>query len=314
MTTLIHNKYRDFEILCYHRVVEKDTTSLQYPDDGLSIHVKKFEKHLSLFQKNYSIVDLKRNVNDTRHRKKNILITFDDGYKDIVTMVLPLIEKYNIPIVVFITTGPIQNKSEFCWWLDLWQNLVNRTNLTLTITGQIEVFELKTFKQKMKCYNYLSQILINVNRENQRLFFSENGLKIDYEKDFLSKEDLQLLYTHPLVTLGFHSNFHLNYGIELKKTIEDDIEKMLSFFSKNSLIPNTRLFAFCYGIYSSSFVENRYFSYFDYFFALGYRVLHPKNGLTLTSRINIGSKDSLLKLVLKIYFFRLVKRITTFLY
>jgi peptidoglycan/xylan/chitin deacetylase (PgdA/CDA1 family) len=314
MTSLIHNNYSAYEILCYHRVVKKDTTFLQYPDDGLSINVDKFEKHLRLFKKNFSIVDLKRNVNDSRNCKKNILITFDDGYKDIITIVLPLIEKYNIPIVIFITTAPIHNKYEFCWWIDLWKNLVSNTNLKLTIKEQIEFFELKTFNQKMKCYKYLSQILINMKRVNQLLFFNNNGLKFDHIKDFLSKEDLQLLSSHPLITLGFHSNFHLNYGIESKETIEEDIEKMFSFFINNSLLPNKRLLAFCYGIYSSSFVENKYFSNFDCLFTLGYRALSVGNSLPITSRINIDSKDSSGKLILKIYSFRLVKRIMKYFY
>lgn len=36
-------------------------------------------------------------------------VTFDDGYKDVITLALPVLKKYSIPAILFIPSEPVQN-------------------------------------------------------------------------------------------------------------------------------------------------------------------------------------------------------------
>src|SRR6056297_371425 len=52
--------------------------------------------------------------------KNKILLTFDDGYKSFLNNILPLLEKHNIPSLLFITTDFIENKIK-PWEVEIFQ-------------------------------------------------------------------------------------------------------------------------------------------------------------------------------------------------
>jgi hypothetical protein len=310
MTDKIVRSFKDCEILCYHRIVKNDIPIDVFPDDGLSISVGTFENHLDYFLKRFDILDIKKdNPDKSRNGRRKIIITFDDGYRDIVETVIPIIEKKKVPIVVFLSTAYIEDNVEFCWWIDLWNNLKRKDFISFTLNNQLTTFKIDTYNRKLKCYNYMSRILIEIKRLDQIAFFIENNLDINYPKDFLTTEDIKELSSNPLVTLEYHSHYHLNYSIESDEVIEDDIKKMELFFNKYSLKPDKKLLAFCYGKYSKTLIRNKEF---DYYFALGYRALLAKQSHFLTSRINVNSKSNLLILTLRIYSFWIFKFISKY--
>ena len=46
---------------------------------------------------------------------KQVLLTFDDGYKDNYDLAYPILKKYNIPFAVFLTTS-FPEKEAILWW------------------------------------------------------------------------------------------------------------------------------------------------------------------------------------------------------
>lgn len=105
--------YKTAPILLYHRIatVSKDPVMLCVPPEC-------FENHLQFIKKNYDVVSLsdlsKRIVND-KLKGNEIAITFDDGYQDNLINALPLLEKYNIPATIFVTTELLGKKASFEW-------------------------------------------------------------------------------------------------------------------------------------------------------------------------------------------------------
>lgn len=123
-------------ILMYHRVFEA-------PSDFWSICVspKNFKEHLECLSGNFRVMTLRelmRCLKDRQLPKRAVVLTFDDGYADNFLKAKPLLERYNTPATMFVSTGSLDTNREF-WWDEL-ENLVLMTpsfpeGLQLTIRG-----------------------------------------------------------------------------------------------------------------------------------------------------------------------------------
>jgi peptidoglycan/xylan/chitin deacetylase (PgdA/CDA1 family) len=88
----------------YHRV------AIQERDPwALCVQPKNFEAHLQ--QVAHLAVGLDQ-VLQTLPPRRFVLLTFDDGYRDNLECALPLLEIYQVPALVFVTTGSGSN----FWW------------------------------------------------------------------------------------------------------------------------------------------------------------------------------------------------------
>lgn len=84
-------------ILAYHSV-------LKYPTPKkYVVSPERFERQLTWLATNRQIIDI-RSFDPIRLDRHQVLITFDDGYRDNFQIVFPLIKKYNIPIAIFLAT------------------------------------------------------------------------------------------------------------------------------------------------------------------------------------------------------------------
>ena len=89
--------YTKIPVLLYHSINQN-----MINDETTSLH---FEKQISYLKNNnyktVSINQIKPNI------KKQIILTFDDGYKDIISIVLPILKKYNFKAICFIVSNHI---------------------------------------------------------------------------------------------------------------------------------------------------------------------------------------------------------------
>ena len=127
----------------YHRVAEEDIDPW-----SLRVTPQHFAQHLEILRKHTQPVSLKQLAQ--AHREGNIpdravAITFDDGYANNFYQAKPLLEKYEIPATVFVTTDYLDQPREF-WWDELEQVLLQPgqlpQQLSLTIEGQQHQWDL----------------------------------------------------------------------------------------------------------------------------------------------------------------------------
>lgn len=105
--------YKTSPILLYHRIATVSTDPLM-----LCVSEKCFEQHLIFLKKNYGIIhlsELSRRLLNNTLTGNEAAITFDDGYRDNLTNALPLLEKYNVPATIFITTSLLGKSASFDW-------------------------------------------------------------------------------------------------------------------------------------------------------------------------------------------------------
>jgi peptidoglycan/xylan/chitin deacetylase (PgdA/CDA1 family) len=65
-----------------------------------------------------------------------VVITFDDGYVDNLANAKPLLERYDVPATVFVTTGYVGRDQEF-WWDELERLLLHSRSLPETLSLKI---------------------------------------------------------------------------------------------------------------------------------------------------------------------------------
>lgn len=121
-------------ILLYHRVAE-------VPSDPFKLCVKPhhFEEHLEVLKQHCQVVSLQQiaqNLLDGNSVNRWAAITFDDGYADNLYNAKPLLEKYDIPATVFVTTANLENEQEF-WWDELDRLLLQPGTLPKTLSLSI---------------------------------------------------------------------------------------------------------------------------------------------------------------------------------
>lgn len=108
-------KKGDIQILMYHQFVEKKS------DGGkieLFITRKALEIQFILLKiLGYKTITFKELLNiglENRRKKKYIILTVDDGYKDNYDILYPILKKFNMKAVIYLTTGVSYNK----WTVD----------------------------------------------------------------------------------------------------------------------------------------------------------------------------------------------------
>jgi peptidoglycan/xylan/chitin deacetylase (PgdA/CDA1 family) len=136
-------------------------------------------------------------------------ITFDDGYRDLVTHALPVLEENDVPFTVFVPTGaPTRNL--YSWWLGL--RTLFRTYETVTIEPMDRRFRCQGFREKVAA---LHEVEAWVNQDYHRTSMLEptfTKTRVSFpalnEAYFLGEHELCELARHPLASIGAHTSSH----------------------------------------------------------------------------------------------------------
>jgi peptidoglycan/xylan/chitin deacetylase (PgdA/CDA1 family) len=217
-------------VTMYHRVSDTVGDKLTH----LTVSVENFENQLAYYKENYQILKLDEDWNSLK--KTGLVITFDDGYADNIINALPLLEKYQIPATIFVTTLNINTKNEF-WW----------DRLVFDYAYCNELFYLPEKKDKVSksanTYKNLADYLHRMPNENKEKWFQEfeeiNKISFTAREQYrsITNSELKLLSEHPLITLGNHTHNHyslatLNYE-QQKEELLLSIKKLDELTSKN---------------------------------------------------------------------------------
>jgi peptidoglycan/xylan/chitin deacetylase (PgdA/CDA1 family) len=127
---LRHRVARGGLILLYHRVAE-----VRSDPWSLCVTPRHFAEHLEILRKHsrhMRLQQLAQGLQDGNLRRQSIVVTFDDGYADNLYNAKPLLERYDIPATVFLTTGCIGQQREF-WWDELDRVLLQPRTLPQTL-------------------------------------------------------------------------------------------------------------------------------------------------------------------------------------
>ena len=121
-------------VLLYHRVAEPGTDP-----QLLAVSASNFASHLEVIREAYrpvSLRELRKAIQQRSVPHHAVVVTFDDGYADNLTAAKPLLERYQVPGTVFVTTGAVESAGAF-WWDELASLLLGRTDLPPSLAVRI---------------------------------------------------------------------------------------------------------------------------------------------------------------------------------
>jgi peptidoglycan/xylan/chitin deacetylase (PgdA/CDA1 family) len=262
-------------ILVYHRV-----TKLANDPFLLAVEPERFAEQMELVRSCCNPISLQQLVDELQEKKltkKAVVVTFDDGYADNLLQAKPVLERYEIPATVFVTTGHIGSQHEF-WWDELDRLLLQPgslpAHLKLCINGDefewnageadeysVEIFQrfrdwhIEREDDPHPRYGLFHKLYEQIHslpyRERQRILAeimawagAEPAGRSTHRS--MTKEELILLEKGGLVDVGAHTVFHSNLAAISPDEQRQEIQQSKDHLEKIVNHPVTS-FAFPYG-------------------------------------------------------------------
>jgi peptidoglycan/xylan/chitin deacetylase (PgdA/CDA1 family) len=154
-----------------------------------------------------SIDEVCRRAVTLASRRRFVCLTFDGGYKDIITSAYPVLSRHGVPLTVYVPTAFPDGIGE-AWWLALERVIARERRISLMMGRNEMHFNVPNTAEKYQLYDFLSGWMRSL--EPADLSAAIRDLCTRYAVDLaaLSREtsldwqDLATLAADPLVTLG----------------------------------------------------------------------------------------------------------------
>lgn len=211
---MFHDVYKDINLNFEDR----------YHINGL-LSIDSFEKKIIYLKKNYTIISLKdyeNNNYDDNDFKKLCILTFDDGLKDHYVNVLPILNKYNITGIFFISAFPIL-EHKVCDVHKI-QFLLNNTTCKHIILKEIVSKLTLSQEEKLELWNENSISKYKNNTWSSTEIFITNILRQTDNRQILSELfDKYVLNPLNQSEHEFSENFYLNAN-EIRELFNSNME------------------------------------------------------------------------------------------
>ena len=106
---------RRIVFVCYHGVTKRDRRRATDPT-GLHVNHRRFADQLDYLSRRYNIISLRDYLSARAEGRQlpdySLVLTFDDGFRNFLSVALPLLVARGIPATVFLITGNADHKPE----------------------------------------------------------------------------------------------------------------------------------------------------------------------------------------------------------
>ncbi len=201
-------------VLCYHRV-----ENISGDFNMLAVKPKNFIEQMDYLKRNYEILRLEDINKNTKIGGQNaVVVTFDDGYYDLLSQAYPVLEKYGIPATMFISTGNIGTGREN--WTDsilraLFDYAVYREYFKLEDDWVNGRWFTRSMQERLELYMVIRDIFRHCSGKKKRVYeqkiLSWAGLTLEKgrnDRRMLNIQELKTLSQKPLLSIGSHTVTH----------------------------------------------------------------------------------------------------------
>ena len=96
-------------VLTYHGIRPRQVLADDLPFSPLHIDEDLFEEHCAFYREHCDVIDMtayREIIAGAALPPRPVLITFDDGYRNVITHALPTLRRYALPATFFLCSGP----------------------------------------------------------------------------------------------------------------------------------------------------------------------------------------------------------------
>jgi len=270
---MIKTSNNQIYIIMYHYV--RKIKKSDYPNlKGLEF--SDFKKQIKFFKKNFQILSniefveiLKKK---TIQKKKSVLLTFDDGYKDHYEYVFPFLKKNKIsanfyPPIMCIKNKKVLDVNKVHFILEKEKNREKILNNIFFYTKKYlkkgpDQLRLNQINLKSRYDNKKTVLIKRLLQNHLPFYFREkivdkifkdivNEEEVEFSKKlYMSKKNLQELYKNGF-TIGSHGYNHFWWEKINKIEQEKEISKSINYFKKIKVLDNNLSVCYPYGSFNS---------------------------------------------------------------
>jgi len=179
-------------ILNYHHIGDSSPSSLKYL--GAEVSVIQFESYLEFLKRHYHLVPFSE-LWEPGTPQGAVALTFDDGFMSVYDVVLPMIERLEIPIKIFLNLDSIIHGYSWLTQVSCLADCLSETEIPAVFSRQQYVLAFwKYFQWGVTPEVVASTYADRVGNPPRRVF--------------ITGDQARLLVRHPLVEVGSHSRRH----------------------------------------------------------------------------------------------------------
>lgn len=250
---------KGLRILVYHGIC--DDQPWRFNSRYLSL--TQFEEHLKLINKLYRPVSLQDVVSGNLSVDTlNVLLTFDDGLRNNFTHAFPLLKKYKIPAMFFVTG--MASEPQAVLFNDIAD--IAPALASVEIIAEGEVFQPKKIFLNERFVNakgiqlahhcqrapasvrtHITKTLLDITPETEL-----HKYNIYYE--LMNEAELKEISDHPDYEIGAHGFYHTDLSALNEKELNDELKKSADYL-KRVLNKDIGSIAFPYGNYNQAVID-----------------------------------------------------------
>ena len=240
-------------VLMYHSIASDDVAGFVDPPNRLSPEM--FERQMVFLREHRRVVPLSQVVEQIASgaspKAGTVCITFDDGYRDNLTIAAPILEKYRLSATLYLATGYIE-RAETQWadilhWLFQWRT-ADRLRIPSPESREID---LGSAAGRGAARNFLHRRLLEATAPERR------QLLTDIERQLLPQvpaprltlnwdEVRELHRRYPLFEVGGHTREHVDLRKHRGEAARAEIDGCAEDL-RRELGAQARHFSFPYG-------------------------------------------------------------------
>ncbi len=242
--------FKGATILMYHSVASSDLS--HWIDPSVHLAPEIFEKQMSFLAHHRHVISLSQLLETLKQGETpasgTVVITFDDGYLDNMTVAAPILERYGLKATWYLPTGMI-NREENHWIDRIYTIFRTRSQAEFDIEG-IGHWNLQKPQQAFTAYNQLKQKLISLPFCQRQKLLTQLQDQLKPTKRLprlvLSWDDVRkVISTWSNIEIGLHSYNHIDYSSQSLDDVRMDLQQSVDDFHRELQKP-PKYFAFPY--------------------------------------------------------------------
>ncbi len=242
-------------ILKYHSVA--DTPHSKFIDPANHVSVKVFTHQMKFLARKRTVISLDELTTALQEGKTlqsgTVVVTFDDGYLDNLTIAAPILKQYKIPATLFLPTGYIDRGET--QWIDQIYTTFQFSTVKKMALGE-STYDLRNLEQRKKAYDIVCKSLLTGTPDNRLTLLTEmyDRLRPSTPPPRLTMnwdEVKSLQERYKYFQFGGHTVEHTDLtNVSEGQAIKDITTCTQRIHDKLGVIPSH--FSFCYGRTSNS--------------------------------------------------------------